>query len=162
MSPQIERRAITDDDLPFLSRLYASTREDELAPLPWSEEQKRVFLEQQFNAQHVFYQQQFPDAAFELLSVAGEPAGRLYVARWTREIRIVDIALLPEFRGHGHGGRLVGELLEEGRAQGKKVSIHVERHNPAMHLYQRLGFREVQDKGVYLLMEWSPEGNTLT
>ncbi|MCB1057052.1 MAG: GNAT family N-acetyltransferase [Acidobacteria bacterium] len=157
MSTEIERRAITDDDLPFLSRLYASTREEELAPLPWSDEQKRVFLEQQFNAQHVFYQQQFPDAVFDVLLVGGEPAGRLYLVRWTREIRIVDIALLPEFRGRGLGGGLLEGILDEGRREGKKVSIHVERNNPAMHLYRRLGFVDVEDKGVYLLMEWQPE-----
>jgi ribosomal protein S18 acetylase RimI-like enzyme len=88
--------------------------------------------------------------------IENEPAGRLYVARWQREIRIVDIALLPAFRGRGIGSRLITELLEEGSRKGKNVSIHVETFNPAFRLYQRLGFEVVEDKGVYLLMEWHP------
>lgn len=155
--PEITLRPITDDDLPFLSRLYASTREEELSVVPWPEEQKRTFLEQQFRAQHHHYHEHYSGAAFDLLLVDGEPAGRLYVARWPREIRIVDIALLPEHRGRGVGTELLQGLLDEGARSGKPVSIHVEKNNPALHLYQRLGFRPIEDKGVYLLMEWSPK-----
>jgi ribosomal protein S18 acetylase RimI-like enzyme len=85
--------------------------------------------------------------------VDGRPAGRLYVGRWPQTIRIVDIALLPEHRGVGVGTRLLGGLLAEADAAGKPVSIHVERFNPAMRLYRRLGFEELEDKGVYVLME---------
>ncbi len=46
----------------------------------------------------------------------------------------------------------VGELLAEGERTGKTVSIHVERHNPALGLYDRLGFRPVGEHGVYVLM----------
>ncbi|HVX29235.1 MAG TPA: GNAT family N-acetyltransferase, partial [Nitrolancea sp.] len=85
----------------------------------------------------------------------GVPAGRLYVARWANEIRIVDIALVPRFRNRGIGTQLIGEVLAEGRESGKPVTIHVETFNPALRLYQRLGFRAKEDKGVYLLLEWS-------
>jgi ribosomal protein S18 acetylase RimI-like enzyme len=78
----------------------------------------------------------------------------LYVARWEREIRIMDIALLPEDRGAGIGTKLLRELQEEARAAGKSLTIHVERFNPALGLYERLGFQQIEDKGVYLLMEW--------
>jgi ribosomal protein S18 acetylase RimI-like enzyme len=80
----------------------------------------------------------------------------LYVARWDREIRIMDIALLPEHRGSGIGSKLLRELQDEARAAGKTLSIHVERFNPALRLYERLGFQQVEDKGVYLLMSWGP------
>ena len=85
--------------------------------------------------------------------VDGEPAGRLYVARWKKELRIVDIALLPEHRGRGIGAELLRELLEEADAAGKPVTIHVERENPAMGLYQRLGFSPKREVGPYLLLE---------
>lgn len=155
--PEITFRPITDEDLPFLSRLYASTRQEELAVTPWNDEQKRAFLEQQFEAQHRHYQEHYPEASFDVLEVDGEAAGRLYVSRWTREIRIVDIALLPEYRNRGIGSRVLEDLLDEGRRSGKAVSIHVEKNNPALRLYERLGFEPREDKGVYLLMEWKPK-----
>lgn len=155
--PEITFRPITDEDLPFLARLYASTRQEELAVTPWTEEQKQAFLQQQFEAQHRHYQEHYPEASFDVLQVDGEAAGRLYVSRWTREIRIVDIALLPEYRNRGIGSRVLEDLLDEGRRSGKSVSIHVEKSNPALRLYERLGFEPIEDKGVYLLMEWKPK-----
>lgn len=140
----------------FLLHLYASTREGELAHVPWTPEQKMAFLRQQFDAQHSHYQEHYAGAAFDLLSVDGRPAGRLYVARWKDTLRIVDIALMPEFRGRGIGTALVTELFAEADASGRSVSIHVESNNPARRLYERLGFRQVSEHGVYWLMERSP------
>lgn len=91
-----------------------------------------------------------------MVLVDGEPAGRLYVARWAEEIRVMDIALLPPFRGQGIGERLLAPLLREGAEAGKTVSIHVEQTNRAMSLYRRLGFVEVGEHGVYRLMRWTP------
>ena len=81
------------------------------------------------------------------------PVGRLYVDRWPREVRIVDISLLPEHRGRGLGGALLAAVFAEADAAGKPVSIHVERFNPALRLYTRLGFAFREDKGVYLLLQ---------
>jgi ribosomal protein S18 acetylase RimI-like enzyme len=81
----------------------------------------------------------------------------LYVAHWEREIRIMDIALLPEHRGSGVGSQLLRELQAEARSAGKSLTIHVERFNPALRLYERLGFKQVEDKGVYLLLSWETD-----
>ncbi|MEM9291947.1 MAG: GNAT family N-acetyltransferase [Acidobacteriota bacterium] len=151
-------RPIDDDDLPFLRRLYRSTREEEMALTQWPEEEISRFLEQQFHAQHTFYQQQFQQAVFELILLDGEPAGRLYVDRREEEIRLIDIALAPETRNRGIGGQLLEDLIAEARGRGVPVRIHVERNNPALRLYRRLGFTDVEDQGVYFLMEWSPLG----
>lgn len=149
----ITLRPITDLDLEFLYRLYASTRQEELAVVPWTAEQKEVFLRQQFTAQHRFWQENYAGSSFDLVLRDGLPIGRLYVARWTRELRVVDIAFLPEHRGGGIGTRLLQELFAEADAAGKAVSVHVEAFNPARRLYERLGFAQKEDKGVYLLME---------
>jgi len=151
--PQLRLRPIADADLPFLFRLYASTREEELAGVDWPAEQKEAFVRQQFEAQHAWYQENYAGSSFDVVEVDGEPAGRLYVARWENEVRIVDISLLPAHRGRGLGGALLAQLLAEADAQGKPVSVHVERFNPALRLYERLGFRFREDKGVYLLLE---------
>ena len=147
-------RPITDADLPFLLQLYATTRVDELAQVPWTDEQKAAFIVQQFQAQHAWWQEHYTGARFDLVLVDGAPAGRLYVDVWEREIRVVDIALAPAHRGGGIGSMLLRRVFAEGDAAGKPVSIHVEVFNPARRLYDRLGFRETGTHGdVYILME---------
>ena len=140
----------------FLCRLYASTREAELAPVPWTPEQKLAFLRQQFDAQHRHYQEHYTGANFDLLLVDDRPVGRLYVARWEKTIRVVDVALMPDFRGCGIGTQLLTELFAEADASARSVSIHVEVNNPARRWYDRLGFLAVGEHGVYLLMERPP------
>lgn len=158
---RLSLRPITDDDDGFLFRLYASTREEELAVTDWSDEQKAEFLRMQFDAQHRHYQEHYAGARFDVVLEDGEPVGRLYVdrtpERFPDEIRLVDVAFLPEHRGRGLGSRLLGELIEEARAAGKRLTIHVEIYNPALSLYERLGFRPISQYGMYHLMEWRPD-----
>jgi ribosomal protein S18 acetylase RimI-like enzyme len=146
-------RPVRDLDLEFLFRLYASTREEELAVVPWTPEEKEAFLRQQFGAQHRYWKEHYGGASFDVVLVDGAPAGRLYVDRWAREHRIVDISLLPAHRGGGIGTRLLRRVIDEAEAAGKAVSIHVEMYNPARHLYERLGFEPRGEHGVYVLME---------
>ena len=156
MSAAYRLRPARDEDRDLLFSVYASTRAEELAPVPWTAEAKDAFLQQQFAAQHAHYREHYPGAAFLVIEAAGVPAGRLYVARWPREIRIMDIALLPEHRRRGIGTAILADLLSEAAATGKVASIHVERNNPALGLYERLGFRTAADRGVYLLLEHDP------
>ncbi len=155
-----------DDDLPFLAELYASTRRAEVDPLPWTAEEKEGFLRWQFESQHRHYLEYYPGCERLVVerpiggatSAATAPVGRLYVDRWPDQIRLVDIALLPEHRGRGLGSALLETILAEGRRRSLPVTIHVEANNPALRLYRRLGFRHVDDNGVYQLLEWRPEG----
>jgi ribosomal protein S18 acetylase RimI-like enzyme len=162
--PGLALRRMLDSDLPFLEALYASTRQDELAPVPWSAEQKRAFLRSQFACQHQYYQQYYPHCEFLIVERTGvdsvERLGRLYVDRWPDQIRLVDISLMPEFRGRGTGRRLIEGILAEGQSTGKRVTIHVEHDNPARRLYGRVGFRHVDSNGIYHLMEWGPGAPT--
>jgi ribosomal protein S18 acetylase RimI-like enzyme len=158
----VRLRPIREEDNVFLYRLYASTRASEMALLDWSDEQKSEFLTMQFRAQSDFYTQQFKQASFDVIEREGNAIGRLYVDRRPDEIRIIDIALMPECRGKGIGGGIMQALLDEAAEENKSVTIHVEHNNPAMHLYQRLGFRHVSDEGVYYLMEWRADGRYVT
>jgi len=151
--PEVALRPARAGDREFLARVYASTREEELAPVPWTAEQKQAFLAQQFAAQTAHYEQHYDGLTSEVILVGGEPAGRLLLARWPGETRIVDIALLPEHRGRGVGTRLLRPILEEADAGGLPVTIHVEQNNPAMSLYRRLGFAPVGEAGIYLKLE---------
>lgn len=150
-------RPVSASDAEFLYQVYRSTRLEELAPVAWSDTEKEAFLRQQFALQREHYDKHYAATTlFHVIEIDGERAGRLYVARWPREIRIVDIALLPAYRGRGTGARLLQALLDEGARGGRTVSIHVERANPALRLYERLGFVLVEERGAYLFMEWRP------
>ena len=152
-------RPATADDEPFLARVYAGTRAAELAAVAWTEEQKAAFVQMQFAAQAQYYREHYPDTSFDVIVLDGQPVGRLYVARWTDEIRIVDIALLPEFCNRGIGTTLLRSCRRKRAARASRSRIHVERFNPALRLYQRLGFTQIEDKGVYLFLEWNDRGS---
>jgi ribosomal protein S18 acetylase RimI-like enzyme len=152
----VRLRPVEEADRPFLVDLYASTRDEELGQVDWDDGQKRVFVEHQFSAQDLHYRQNYPGATLDLIEVDGERAGRLYVFRGKSDIRIMDIALAPPFRGRGLGTSLLRSLIEEADASGRKLSIHVEYNNPARSLYDRLGFKPVDEHGIYVLMERPP------
>ena len=152
----ITLRPQLDSDLEFAAHLYAESREEELRRVEWSDEVKRAFLRAQFDAQWAHYSQHYHDAAFSIIERDGARIGRLYVWAGPDDVRIVDIAICAEARGAGIGSALLREVMEEAARSGKSASIHVERDNRALGLYQRLGFEHVDDHGVYYLMKWSP------
>ena len=156
--PSISLRPSVDADRELLFEIYAATRAEELAPLPWDDDAKRAFLTQQFDAQDSYYKQHRPDAAYDVIVVDGRPAGRLYVDRGSDQILVMDIALLPEFRDRGLGTSLLRDLMDEAEAAGKPLVVHVEQFNPARGLYERLGFRQTGDVGIYVEMQWTPAG----
>jgi GNAT superfamily N-acetyltransferase len=83
---------------------------------------------------------------------SGEPIGRLYLFEDKHEFLIVDITIAPEARGEGIGAAILEDIASLAAPTGKRVSIHVEKNNPARRLYLRVGFRMVEDQGVYDLM----------
>lgn len=150
----------TEADVPFLRRLYVSTRWEELAQVPWSDDDKTAFLLQQFDCQRAHYLTAYSDGEFSIIQSGADAVGRLYVFRSARDIRVVDIAFLPEWRGKGFGTSLLEALLIEGDGRGALVSVHVEVFNPARRLYERLGFRIAGEQGPYYLMVRPPHGAT--
>ncbi len=141
------------EDLPFLERLYLSVRWQELAQTGWPEDVKLGFLRQQFSFQVKHYRTYYAEADFSIVECQGAPIGRLYLFRGESALRIVDISLLPEWRGGGLGTLLLQAVLAAAGASGRTVSIHVEKFNPAQRLYRRLGFHTIGEDGPYWLME---------
>ncbi len=158
LSRGLRLRPETDADLPFLMQVFASTRADELAIVPWSEEQKRAFLIQQFTAQRKHYYAYFPDTAFDIIELHGTPIGRLYVDERETRVHVIDIVVMPGSRDGGIGTALLTAIQDHARARGKGVDIFVERINPAKSLYDRLGFKVIGEDDVYLEMDWVPDG----
>ena len=155
-SHSVACRHSRETDSEFIYAVYASTRIEELAQVSWTSEERERFLRQQFQAQDHTYRNNYPGAEFLIIVVDAADAGRLYVHRRPDEIRIMDVALLPGFRGQGIGTYLLKEFLREGETSSRSVTIHVEAFSPALRLYQRLGFGQVAENGVYCLMEWRP------
>ncbi|HEX8216822.1 MAG TPA: GNAT family N-acetyltransferase [Allosphingosinicella sp.] len=150
-------RLATDGDEPFLAEVYYSTRREEVAQAGWPAEQQEAFLKHQHEAQHAHYKKGYGAAEWLVIERGGEGIGRLYLLEGAAELRIVDIALIPEARRAGLGEAILRDVCEDVASRGKIVTIHVEKFNPARRLYERLGFVPVEEKGVYDLMEWRPE-----
>jgi len=158
MDPEeVVLRPSVPEDAEFLFQVYASTRQEELAQVPWSEEEKEAFLRMQSHAQHTHYRNHYADVDYLVIERDGTPIGRLYVQRSAEEIILMDIALLPRMRGQGLGTRLIRALLEEADRTGKMMSLYVEQFNPAMRLYTRMGFTRIKEEGVYWRMERQPQ-----
>jgi GNAT superfamily N-acetyltransferase len=150
----VSYRPSTEDDLSFLATVYASTRVEEVASTGWPEEMQLQFLTHQADAQHRHYRRTYPNAEWLVIERGGEAVGRLFIEEWSDQVRLIDIALMPQGRGGGVGGAILADLQEMAAAAGKALTIHVERNNPAMRLYLRLGFVKIDEHGVYDLMEW--------
>lgn len=149
----ISYRPMTDDDLPFVAALYASTRTEELAPMGWPEAMQAAFLDQQHRAQHAHYRAHYPGAEWLIVERQGAAIGRLYLGGDSAELRLIDISLLPGQRGAGIGGAILADLVAAARGEGRTVVLHVDPGNPARRLYARLGFGEVAKSQTAIRME---------
>jgi GNAT superfamily N-acetyltransferase len=152
---ELTLRLVTKEDEPFLRALYASTRDAELSQVEWPEGQRDVFVRWQFDMQRREYDARFPDARYQMIVIDGEPAGRIWVGEDEEQIRLLDIALLPQFQKRGAGTVLLGELMKEAAHAGKLLRHMVfVLNNDAHRFYERLGFVVIEDLGAYKHMEW--------
>jgi ribosomal protein S18 acetylase RimI-like enzyme len=147
------REEIPSDEV-FLRQLYASTRLEEMAHVPWAHEQKTVFLNMQFDLQRRHYRTYHPQGEFMLALLGENPVGRFYLDRSGEAFLLIDIALLPDYRGLGIGSRLLENLLAEAKRTSKPVRLHVETSRRALGWYQRLGFIPLEVQGIRWFMEW--------
>lgn len=152
----IDFRPMTDKDLEFMYAVYADSRADEMAMTGWPPKQVDAFLRQQFELQHKQYIEHYKGAQFDVILYDGEKVGRLYILRREEDIRIIDIALLHQFRRKGIGSKIMNDLVNEADEKKTTLSLHVETNNPAMGLYERMGFEKGELRGVYYYMERKP------
>jgi ribosomal protein S18 acetylase RimI-like enzyme len=153
---QVTLRPVTAADDDFIFSCYASTRAQELAQVPWSQEQKESFVRMQYTAQKQHYAVDAPHANHDIIYLDSTPVGRIYLDRRENALHILDITVLPQHRNQGTGALLLRRLLDEAGRAGKPVTIYVESFNPSLRLFERLGFRKDLEKGFHLLMKWQP------
>jgi GNAT superfamily N-acetyltransferase len=153
-------RPVTPEDDQFLLSVYDSTRTDELAQAQWAPGQREAFLRWQFDLQRSEYEARFPNAEYDLIEIDGRPAGRIWIGSDERQIRLLDIALLPEFQNRGAGTLLLLRLIEEAKQVGKPLRHMVfVLNNDGHRFYERLGFVMIEDLGAYKHMEWKRPEN---
>ncbi len=144
-------------DLPYIKKIYASTRVEELNSTNWDDKQKNQFIEHQFNAQHTHYTTHFAQAELLLIKQQNQIIGRIYLDRNGDIICLIDITLLPEFRHQKIGNKILAGLIEYAQLNQFIITLHVENQNPAYLWYLKNGFKNIEDRGVYQYLEWHPE-----
>lgn len=156
---KVSLRPVTAHDEPFLLELYGSTRAEELGQVEWSVGQKEIFLRWQFDLQRREYDERFPEARYDVILIDDQPAGRIWKGEDEKQVRLLDIALLPEFQKRGAGTLLLKQLIEEARNAGKPLRHMVfVLNNDAHRFYERLGFVVIEDLGAYKHMEYHEAG----
>ena len=157
---KIELRPVNADsaaDDGFILQVYASTRAQELAQVPWNAEQKEAFVRMQYAAQKRHYAAEFPRASHDIIYAGETPMGRIYLDRREEALHILDVTVLPQHRGQGIGAVLLRRLLDEAGKLGKPVTIYVESFNPSLRFFERLGFQKDHEEGFQFLLKWQPK-----
>jgi GNAT superfamily N-acetyltransferase len=150
---RLSERPASFDDEDFLFQVYASTRAEEVAAWGWQPRERENFLRVQYRARRQFYREAYSGAVQSILHLGGALAGTVLVWRTRSEIRLVDIALLPECRNRGLGTQWILGLIEEARTAALPLRLSVLRENPAVRLYERLGFSRKAGDAMYIEME---------
>jgi ribosomal protein S18 acetylase RimI-like enzyme len=153
---QVTLREANTEDTRFLERLFYDARRREVAMWEWQPEQEDNFLRMQFDAQRRSYQAAFPDAQDSIVYLDDTMAGHVLVEKKWSEMRLIDISLLEEHRNRGLGTELLRQLQRECEIAGLTLRLQVMQGNPAIHLYQRMGFVQSCADPMYIAMEWFP------
>lgn len=140
----------------MLYALFAEEKSAELAGIGLPETQVRALLQMQFRGRAMTYAANYPAAEnLILLGPDGTPIGRLLLDRQSDCWRIVDIAVLAAYRGHGLGTIVLKQCQQQAAAAGAKLELQVRLENPARRLYERLGFQVSSTDFLALQMTWS-------
>lgn len=150
----ITLRPVSDNDREFLLKVYEASRAFEMQFVNWDDQTKWTFLKHQFDAQHAHYREHYQGAELDIILIDGKPRGRFYVFRGPGQIAIMDITLLPDFRGRGIGSKLIRGLLAEAAKSECSVRVFLETFNPYQPIFAKLGFQIVHDDGVSRRYEW--------
>lgn len=154
----IKLRAVLPEDEEFLFQIYAATRREEVAAWGWDPVQQGLFLKMQFRGQQQAYEMMFRDMDHSLILLNEHPVGRILIASINQTIRLIDIAVLPEYRGNGVGSCVLQDLVVKAETEGIPVQLQVQKNNlQAIQLYQRLGFLTIGESSTHFLMEHCPK-----
>jgi ribosomal protein S18 acetylase RimI-like enzyme len=144
-------------DSGFLYRLFESIRGQQFAQIPLPPAQLEALVRMQFSAQQTGYRNRYPQSQDFIVMTGDKPAGRIWLNESPSEVAIVDIAILPEYRGCGLGTSVLTQIVSNASLSAKAIRLQVDRANiGAARLYRRLGFEVVSGNEVCEEMELPP------
>lgn len=141
-------------DEAFLFDLFVSTKKAEFDFLPITEMEMGKLLQIQYHAQKKSYHDRFPNAKNKLIMYRNVRTGRVVLEKQTQHVHLIDIALLPAYMGKGFGTNILRRIQESAKNEGLSILLHVFSGNPAQRLYERCGFRVVDEVTPYVAMRW--------
>lgn len=156
----LEKR--TENDSEFFMKLFAEIKNSELQLDTWPEPIRTQMINMQFNAYESYMNVEFPDNKDYLILYQSAKAGRLQLNTDEMGIRIINISLSPPFRNKGIGAKIINNLILEANQKNKPVFLDVDKINPALNLYSRLGFKIVLENEIRFSMAYTPEKSTST
>ncbi len=147
-------RPATDADSDLLLEIFESSRPD-FALIPLAPNLKSQLVAQQQQAQQLHYAAAYPSAQYLVIEADGTAIGQLILWRDDSQLRVIDLAVLPAFRGHGIGRQLVMQLQDQAKDAGLPLQLAVWGWNDgAMRLYRTLGFRQTGEDAGYVQLRW--------
>lgn len=155
---EVTFRVIDAADRDFLYRAYASTRAEEMAVTGWGAAEQDSFLRSQFDLQSKSYEMNFIGAVHRIIQLDGTDIGRLIINRADDHLRLIDITILPAWRGRGIGTDILRSLMNEALGGKVPMRLFADTHGRAQRLYLRHGFRPLRVVGYYTEYEWSGQG----
>jgi ribosomal protein S18 acetylase RimI-like enzyme len=153
-------RPEVEADAPFRMALFRVSRGPGWDQIPLPADRLAKIMEQQFNAQIQGYRAAYPLARLEIITVEDRPIGRLATDRGADALHLIDIAVVPEWRGQGIGAAVLRALMDEAADAATPLTLQVARDNlAAQRLYHRLGFALTTADATHLTLRRPPPSN---
>ena len=140
-------------DEKFVYELIYENLYDQLCAWAWDPATREKLMKIQIDGQRASYAAQYPQADNAIIVLYERPVGRLILDRGEQAHHLVDIVLKKESRSKGVGTWLLRAICMEAEMSRKPMRLYVQPNNRAKALYERLGFRMIEDHQVTLLME---------
>ncbi|MGC2236238.1 MAG: GNAT family N-acetyltransferase [Pyrinomonadaceae bacterium] len=151
------RPVVLPDEEDFLIELYYTTRDD-IQSAPIDEMQKKSLSLMQYMAQKHHYATRYADSSHDMILFDGKRVGRLWTARYEKELLGIDLSIMPEYRNLRIGTFLLQNLFDEAERTGRIFNLHVLKTNTkAIRLYERLNCKFTGEKEMHFSMQWRPE-----
>jgi len=142
MGKQIDLQQAKAEHYDFCLHLFLLTMRPYMQELNvWDEQEQRSSFAAQWELEEV-----------RIISADGNDVGWLQASELPAEIRLQKFFILPQYQRSGIGSEVLSKLLATWRPTGKKIVLRVLRNNPALRLYERLGFCVVAEAGIVLRM----------
>lgn len=128
---------------------FFSTREAAFRPYleaisGWDEAHQRALADREFTGLPI-----------QIIESGASAVGYLCVLHQEGHDFLDEIALLPEWQGRGLGSSLIGMVMNDAARRGVPLRLSVLFNNPALGLYERLGFRVTIVEHPRVKMEWN-------